>query len=146
MLAPLPDTDPWLLLPFLLCRALVLALHRAVTRLASPDCRALLSLTPLATVLLSLPLAREHTGLYRLLVSGLFLAGALLLARPALLFSGHQGSLPLSFPSAPPPLHLPTRPRLRPGRRPPLRPPAHRGSPSEGGRPYQRINTVPHQH
>jgi hypothetical protein len=65
----------------------------------------MLSLTPLATVLLSLPLARAHTGLYRLLVSGLFLTGALILARPALLFSGHQGyplSLPLSFPSTSP--------------------------------------------
>ena len=101
LIAPIPVTDPWLLLPFLLSRALLLARRLAVTRLASPDCRALLSLTPLATVLLSLPLAREHTGLYRLLVSGLFLAGAILLARPALLFSGHQGPSP--SPPPPPP-------------------------------------------
>ena len=64
LIAPIPVTDPWLLLPFLLSRALLLARRLAVTRLAGPDCRALLSLTPLATVLLSLPLAREHTGLF----------------------------------------------------------------------------------
>ena len=48
-LPPHPGHRDCLLLLFLLSGALLLARHLAVTRLASPDCRALLSL-PLARV------------------------------------------------------------------------------------------------
>lgn len=100
-----------------LSAALVLALHLALTHLPSPEAATLLTLVPLATTLLALPMAGERIGVLRLLTLGLLLAGALLQARPALLFPQFPAAnstlsqynilaLPLTFPSpaAPDPL------------------------------------------
>lgn len=101
----------------LISAILVLSLYLTLTRLPAAESGALLGLAPIFTVILSVLMAREHTGLLRILTCALFLAGLLLQTRPSIIFSdmeGHRQALtqynilgvPVTFLPAPSPLPM----------------------------------------
>eukprot|EP00092_Neocalanus_flemingeri_P022727 GFUD01024647.1.p1 GENE.GFUD01024647.1~~GFUD01024647.1.p1 ORF type:complete len:504 (-),score=120.32 GFUD01024647.1:171-1682(-) len=70
----------------LLTGFLLLALYLAISSLPPRIVAPILMTTPVLTMLLSCVVFGEHTGLYRMLTTSLFLAGVVLLTRPPPLF------------------------------------------------------------